>query len=135
MSSDLANKPHDYDDKLAGRDEPMHTLGRHDDESEEVPVKPTGPHHIAPQLFPEDVVEIAQQDSAGVSRMDAINAHMSTTERCILFFSVFLVAYAYGLDGTRKLVAVYAFFLFSWTMLDSVLVHSSSIQLSRIRHR
>lgn len=40
--------------------------------------------------------------SPGVARIEALNAHMSLTNRCCIFFSLFLVAYAYGLDGTLR---------------------------------
>jgi hypothetical protein len=40
--------------------------------------------------------------SAGVRRIEAINEQFTTIDRWIVFFSVFLVAYCYGLDGTVR---------------------------------
>jgi SIT family siderophore-iron:H+ symporter-like MFS transporter len=41
-------------------------------------------------------------ESPGVARIRALNAHTSFTNRCFIFFGIFLVAYAYGLDGTLR---------------------------------
>lgn len=40
--------------------------------------------------------------SLGVKRIEAISAQFTGVDRIILFFSIFLVAYAYGLDGTIR---------------------------------
>jgi SIT family siderophore-iron:H+ symporter-like MFS transporter len=40
--------------------------------------------------------------SPGVARIEALNAHTSFLNRCCIFFGIFLVAYAYGLDGTLR---------------------------------
>ncbi|KAF1962337.1 MFS general substrate transporter [Byssothecium circinans] len=40
--------------------------------------------------------------SPGVLRIEALSAHMSTNDRIAIFFGVFLIAYAYGLDGTLR---------------------------------
>ncbi|KAH7392045.1 siderochrome-iron transporter-like protein Sit1 [Phaeosphaeria sp. MPI-PUGE-AT-0046c] len=40
--------------------------------------------------------------SPGVARIEALNAHTSLINRCCIFFGLFLVAYAYGLDGTLR---------------------------------
>jgi hypothetical protein len=40
--------------------------------------------------------------AAGVRRIEAINEQFTTVDRWIVFFSVFLVAYCYGLDGTVR---------------------------------
>jgi len=40
--------------------------------------------------------------SPGVARIEALNAHTSIINRCFIFFGIFLVAYAYGLDGTLR---------------------------------
>jgi MFS transporter, SIT family, siderophore-iron:H+ symporter len=42
------------------------------------------------------------EKSPGVARIEALNAHTSFINRCCIFFSVFLVAYAYGLDATVR---------------------------------
>lgn len=40
--------------------------------------------------------------SAGVRRIEAINEQLTRVDRWIVFLSVFLVAYCYGLDGTVR---------------------------------
>lgn len=42
------------------------------------------------------------QKSPGVDRMEAIAAHITFWDRVAIFFGVFLIAYAYGLDGTLR---------------------------------
>lgn len=42
------------------------------------------------------------ETSPGVARIEAINAHLTLTNRICLFIGVFLIAYAYGLDGTVR---------------------------------
>ncbi|EPE03131.1 siderophore iron transporter 1 [Ophiostoma piceae UAMH 11346] len=45
--------------------------------------------------------ELADQ-SAGVSRIEALSSILTTKDRVAIFFGVFLIAYAYGLDGTVR---------------------------------
>lgn len=40
--------------------------------------------------------------SAGVRRIEAINEQLTRRDRWIVFLAVFLVSYAYGLDGTVR---------------------------------
>ena len=40
--------------------------------------------------------------SPGVQRIEAISAHFTFTDRVCVFLGVFLIAYAYGLDGTIR---------------------------------
>ncbi|KAF1850950.1 major facilitator superfamily protein [Cucurbitaria berberidis CBS 394.84] len=40
--------------------------------------------------------------SPGVVRIEAISAHITFTNRIFIFFGLFLIAYAYGLDGTLR---------------------------------
>ena len=40
--------------------------------------------------------------SPGVVRIEAINRHLTFANRVALFIGVFLIAYAYGLDGTVR---------------------------------
>ncbi|KAL1310483.1 hypothetical protein AAFC00_000773 [Neodothiora populina] len=42
------------------------------------------------------------EKSPGVARIEAISKHMTLYNRVALFISVFLIAYAYGLDGTIR---------------------------------
>jgi hypothetical protein len=45
---------------------------------------------------------LASAKSPGVARIEALNAHTSFINRCCIFFGIFLIAYAYGLDGTLR---------------------------------
>jgi hypothetical protein len=55
-------------------------------------------------------LKLAQQFSAtyshlaitGAIRIEALNAHTSRINRWFIFFGIFLIAYAYGLDGTLR---------------------------------
>ncbi|KAG9231975.1 MFS transporter [Amylocarpus encephaloides] len=40
--------------------------------------------------------------SPGVARIEAVNSQLTFIDRIFLFFGVFLIAYAYGLDGTVR---------------------------------
>lgn len=44
----------------------------------------------------------SEDKSPGVARIEALNAHTSLVNRCFIFFGLFLVAYAYGLDGSLR---------------------------------
>jgi MFS transporter, SIT family, siderophore-iron:H+ symporter len=46
---------------------------------------------------------ILGKKSPGVQRIEAISAHFTLTDRIFVFFGVFLIAYAYGLDGIIRL--------------------------------
>ena len=46
--------------------------------------------------------KILSTKSPGVSRIEAVTSVITRTDRIFLFLSVFLVAYAYGLDGTLR---------------------------------
>lgn len=46
---------------------------------------------------------IIGKKSPGVARIEALSAHITTGDRVAIFFGVFLIAYAYGLDGTVRL--------------------------------
>lgn len=45
---------------------------------------------------------ILGKNSPGVQRIEAISAHFTLTDRILVFFGVFLIAYAYGLDGITR---------------------------------
>ena len=47
-------------------------------------------------------VAILGKKSPGVARIEAINAHLTSFDRWFLGIGVFLIAYAYGLDGTVR---------------------------------
>lgn len=51
---------------------------------------------------PEKPVGSTPTKSPGVLRIEALNAHTSLVNRCFIFFGLFLVAYAYGLDGSLR---------------------------------
>ena len=61
---------------------------------------------VEPKL-PEEYDDRANQplvgaQSPGVARIEAINAHLTSFDRWFLGIGVFLIAYAYGLDGTVR---------------------------------
>lgn len=43
-----------------------------------------------------------REKSQGVARVEAISSVLTTKDRIFLFLSVFLISYAYGLDGTLR---------------------------------
>ncbi|KAH8710046.1 siderochrome-iron transporter-like protein Sit1 [Phaeosphaeriaceae sp. PMI808] len=51
-----------------------------------------------------DSTALVGSKSPGVARIEALNAHISFANRCWIFFGIFLVAYAYGLDGSLRYV-------------------------------
>ncbi|KAH7132570.1 siderochrome-iron transporter-like protein Sit1 [Dendryphion nanum] len=50
----------------------------------------------------ETVTPIIGKKSPGVERVEAIAAHITPLNRVAIFFGVFLISYAYGLDGTLR---------------------------------
>jgi SIT family siderophore-iron:H+ symporter-like MFS transporter len=74
-----------------------------------VPDYPTDNHEKSPDTskdgsFSQDrrPSKLTGSKSPGVARVEAITSVITRTDRYFLFFSVFLVAYAYGLDGTLR---------------------------------
>lgn len=53
-------------------------------------------------ITPVDKPVLGDTKSPGVARIEALNAHTSLVNRCFIFFGLFLVAYAYGLDGSLR---------------------------------
>lgn len=51
-----------------------------------------------------DNITLTGNTSPGVRRIEAISKHIRPADRWVLFFAVFLIAYAYGLDGTLRYV-------------------------------
>lgn len=47
-------------------------------------------------------VTLVGKTSPGVQRIEAMSKYITLFDRFLLFFGVFLVAYAYGLDGTLR---------------------------------
>ncbi|EFY87657.1 hypothetical protein MAC_06251 [Metarhizium acridum CQMa 102] len=62
-------------------------------------VASVGQHHTPPATAAEAVKDIT---SPGVARVEAISSVTTNWDRVFIFFGVFLVAYAYGLDGTLR---------------------------------
>lgn len=54
------------------------------------------------QYNEEDNNHLLGKKSPGVQRIEAISAQLTLTDRILLFFGVFLIAYVYGLDGTLR---------------------------------
>lgn len=52
----------------------------------------------------DDSIALTGDTSPGVRRIEAISKHIRPADRWVLFFAVFLIAYAYGLDGTLRYV-------------------------------
>lgn len=55
-------------------------------------------------LTPDTALEAVKNinKSPGVVRIEAISSVITTTDRWFIFFGVFIIAYAYGLDGTLR---------------------------------
>lgn len=49
-----------------------------------------------------DTVQLLGETSPGVRRIEAISAQFRPADRFLFFFGIFLIAYAYGLDGTIR---------------------------------
>jgi SIT family siderophore-iron:H+ symporter-like MFS transporter len=49
-----------------------------------------------------DSAPLTGAKSPGVARIEALNAHTSLVNRCFIFFGLFIIAYAYGLDGSLR---------------------------------
>ncbi|KAI1945320.1 ferrioxamine B transporter [Ophidiomyces ophidiicola] len=47
-------------------------------------------------------VALLGEKSQGVQRVEAISQHFKLSDRILFFFGIFLIAYAYGLDGTIR---------------------------------
>jgi SIT family siderophore-iron:H+ symporter-like MFS transporter len=65
------------------------------------------PNHPSPTKHDLSPVEdtsapLIGKKSPGVVRIEALAAHITFYDRIAIFFSVFLIAYAYGLDGTLR---------------------------------
>ncbi|KAI8942966.1 ferrioxamine B transporter [Plenodomus lindquistii] len=58
--------------------------------------------HVKPDLHSRSAKPLVGEKSPGVARIEALNAHTTLTNRICIFFGLFLVAYAYGLDGTLR---------------------------------
>ena len=52
--------------------------------------------------YPDDKPQLLGAQSPGVRRIEEISAHITRLDRVFIFFSVFLVAYVYGLDATIR---------------------------------
>jgi MFS transporter, SIT family, siderophore-iron:H+ symporter len=55
-----------------------------------------------PHQIEDDEVTLIGETSPGVRRIEVIAKHITFSDRVLLFFGVFLIAYAYGLDGTLR---------------------------------
>ena len=74
----------------------------------------------------ETTAPILGKKSPGVERVEAIAAHITTLNRIAIFFSVFLIAYAYGLDGTLR-------YTYQPSATDSYKTHSTLATINTIR--
>ena len=60
------------------------------------------PNEESTSVSPTEKPVSTDTKSPGVVRIEALNAHTSLVNRCFIFFGLFLVAYAYGLDGSLR---------------------------------
>lgn len=67
----------------------------------DVGTSPSSDSH-RPDYSEREQVILAGEKSPGVARIEAINAHMTLFDRIVIGLGVFLIAYAYGLDGTVR---------------------------------
>lgn len=58
----------------------------------------TSQTQIQQNLAP-DAGALLKKESPGVKRIELLTPHINLIDRSFLFFGIFLVAYAYGLDG------------------------------------
>lgn len=58
-------------------------------------------HEVTPRGIPSNK-DLADLTSPGVRRMQAISSCITLRDRIFIFIGVFLIAYAYGLDGTTR---------------------------------
>ncbi|KAK2847629.1 ferrioxamine B transporter [Arthroderma sp. PD_2] len=67
-------------------------------------VQPEKEYATEPQVAAGDngTPTILGKKSPGVQRVEVISAHMTLVDRIILFVGIFLLSYAYGLDGTLR---------------------------------
>ena len=49
-----------------------------------------------------DEILLTGETSPGVRRIEVVSAHITLNDRIFLFIGVFLIAYAYSLDGTLR---------------------------------
>ncbi|KAF2867730.1 siderochrome-iron transporter-like protein Sit1 [Massariosphaeria phaeospora] len=68
----------------------------------EVDEKGRTPSHSPPAPVYDDNKPLIGKKSPGVERVEALTAHITFWDRIAIFFGVFLIAYAYGLDGTLR---------------------------------
>ena len=57
---------------------------------------------LASNASREEALQLMGATSPGVKRIEAISAHLTLFDRVFLFVGVFLIAYAYSLDGTVR---------------------------------
>lgn len=53
---------------------------------------------------PEEKITLTGEKSPGVRRIEIISSYLTRTDRVFIFIGVFIIAYAYGLDGTLRYV-------------------------------
>lgn len=52
----------------------------------------------------QSVTNLLGEKSPGVQRIEALSAHFTLYDRILFFLGIFLIAYAYGLDGTIRII-------------------------------
>jgi len=88
---------------------PDNNPGRPDAANNTSDIHSSDPEKRSKEYDGERRVSIVGAKSPGVARIEAVTAHLSFKDRIWLFVGVFLIAYAYGLDGqTRYTYQTYA---------------------------
>ncbi|KAF2459870.1 major facilitator superfamily domain-containing protein [Lineolata rhizophorae] len=72
--------------------------------STETPEKETAVQGPPSDDASDDQIKLSGATSPGVKRIEALTKHLTLYDRIFIFFGIFLVAYAYGLDGTLRYV-------------------------------
>lgn len=78
------------------------------------------------QPFEDSRTHLLGAKSPGVARIEAIASQLTRTDRIFLFISVFLIAYAYGLDGTVR-------YTYQTTATNSYALHSLLATINVLR--
>lgn len=59
-------------------------------------------NHTPEPIHDQSTAPLLGRKSPGVERIEAISHHITFANRIAIFLGVFLIAYAYGLDGTLR---------------------------------
>ena len=81
----------------------MPTLAERDGYNDPLRVQASNHFNVEDHTVPNTrSVALLAEQSPGVARIAATNAHISFINRICILIGIFLIAYAYGLDGTLR---------------------------------